>query len=318
MCRSTKLRRVNPRAGAMCVVVALLALLNTCIEARDSAAAPVRVMPLGDSVTAGYPFDNNGGYRAQLWKRFGASAANLDFLGSLTGGSLIAVPDRNHEGHSGFTIAKEAGVSYGGLTENMPTWLGPSVNPDVILLMIGTNDVNFDYRAATAPERLDQLIGVISDPLTGLKPQATLIVASILPIDDSKPQYRRTPTDFSRNARVLAFNSAIPGIVAAHRAAGANVHFFDMYSRFALTDLVDGLHPTVAGYNKLGDLWYEAIQSVPEPATAVSGLLATSLVVAHARRRQRSRVLRSMSAASRSSRGSATLTPSGNGFVAAA
>lgn len=258
--------------------------LGAVALASHGYAAPLKVMPLGDSMTEGYPFQNNGGYRLQLWRNFGSSAANVDFLGSLTGG-ITLLGDRNHEGHSGFTIAKESATTYGGITENLPVWLGPTVNPDVILLMIGTNDVNFNYRAETAPERLDRLISVISDTTTGLKPQARLIVASILPIDDSKPQYRPSPTDFSRNARAIAYNAAIPEIVARHRASGENVFFYDMNALFTFSDLVDGLHPTAAGYNKLGDAWYAAIQSVPEPTSAV--LAATALAALARRRRSR-------------------------------
>lgn len=262
------------------LVLAALAVAST----NRVAAAPLKVMPLGDSVTLGYPFESNAGYRGQLWRRFGSSSANIDFLGSLLGGSPSVLSDRNHEGHSGFTIAKEAGVGFGGLTENMATWLKPGVDPDVILMMIGTNDINFNYRSDTAPERLDHLISVISDPITGVKPAAKVIVASILPIDDSKGQYRPKVGDFSRNARALVYNAAIPGIVAAHRAAGENVYFYDMYSRLTFADLTDGLHPTVAGYNKLGDAWYDAIQSIPEPASAVLALCGLALAARPRRR----------------------------------
>jgi lysophospholipase L1-like esterase len=122
-----------------------------------------------------------------------------------------------HEGHSGFTIgAAPAGVGFGSLTAGLATWLKPTVNPDVILLMIGTNDMTRDVDVAGAPGRMDQLISLISNPATGLKP-AALIVASIPPIDDVHNQYRSKPETIPPTRDGI--QRAPPGIVA-HQAAG--------------------------------------------------------------------------------------------------
>ncbi len=231
-------------------------------------AAPLRVMPLGDSITAGYPFEAQGGYRTRLWQRFGSDPTRVDFLGTVQSGPA-ALGDKQHEGHSGFTIgAAPRGVGFGSLTQLLPRWLGPTVNPDVILLMIGTNDVNLNVDLAAAPARLGQLLSLIADPATGLKSAAKLIVSTIPPIDDARNQYRSSSGDFSANERVAAFNAALPGLVAAHRALGERVFFADIGSQFALADIYDGLHPTAAAYNKLGDAWYEAIVAAPEPGGA--------------------------------------------------
>src|SRR5689334_8226516 len=68
----------------------------------DAAAAPVRVMPLGDSITQG---GSIGGYRLDLGTKLRAAGRSIDFVGSLTDGPA-SMPDRNHEGHPGWTIAQ--------------------------------------------------------------------------------------------------------------------------------------------------------------------------------------------------------------------
>jgi lysophospholipase L1-like esterase len=246
------------------------------IPCQISEAAPLKVMPLGDSITAG---DTDGDYRTRLWQRFSSDRTKLDFLGSQHTGPE-ALGDKFHEGHPGYTIAAEPAVTFGNLTDNIARWLpvGRSgIIPDVILLMIGTNDVNnVLVQTPSAPQRLSHLISLISDPMTGRSPQSKLIVSTILPIDDSNVIFRTIPNDTSRNARAMAFNAALPGIVASHRANGENVFYFDMNARFNMSDIKDGLHPSPAGYEKLGDGWYDAIQGVliPEPSSLILVMLA--------------------------------------------
>lgn len=127
------------------------------------------------------------------------------------------------------------------------------------------------------------MISIICDRVTGQRPSARLIVANLLPIDDAINQFRSSPTDFSANARVQAFNATIPGIVAEHRAKDENVFFVDVNTQFTFADIADGLHPTLAGYGKLGDAWFAAIQAVPEPGSAV--LLALAALAAACRGR---------------------------------
>jgi len=101
-------------------------------------------------------------------------------------------------------------------------------------------------------------------------PMARVIVSTIPPIDDARNMFRSHGGDFSANARVEAFNTAIPGVVATRRAAGQRVFFANVGGQLAIADIFDGLHPTVAGYAKLGDLWHQAILAVvPEPSSAV-------------------------------------------------
>ena len=59
------------------------------------------------------------------------------------------------------------------------------------------------------------------------------------------------------------FNAAIPGIVQSKVNAGKHVHLVDMHSALTTADLIDGIHPTAGGYDKMAARWYSALQSVP-------------------------------------------------------
>ncbi|MEA1950838.1 MAG: SGNH/GDSL hydrolase family protein [Planctomycetota bacterium] len=237
------------------------------------------IMPLGDSITAGYFVD--GGYRAPLFERLNVDGYSFRFVGTQSNwptAALTAAGQQFHEGHSGYIIDGRAGdAPRAGLYENMANWIGPggANRPDVILLMIGTNDMDFGdgYRVGEAPARLDSLITLISDTTTGLEPDAKLLVASLTP-----------STDSTSEANIQAFNAQVPGIVDQHRAAGENVYFVDMYEALdPAADLGDWLHPNPSGYTKMGDIWNSAVEQivVPEPSTsllAAMGLLCLALV----------------------------------------
>jgi lysophospholipase L1-like esterase len=123
-------------------------------------------------------------------------------------------------------------------------------HPQIILLMIGTNDVNLSIDLANAPGRLATLIDeIITDA-----PNSLLVVAQLTP----------TTTD-TENTRFQAYNAAIPAIVQQRAAAGKHVMLVDMYSTFTAnykTALMnDNLHPNPTGYGLMGDTWYNAIVS---------------------------------------------------------
>ncbi len=143
-------------------------------------------MPLGDSLTDGYNIP--GGYRIDLLARLDDDDLDVDLVGSLRNGPS-SLRDRDHEGHSGFRIDE--------IAESVDRWL-TRYEPDIVLLLIGTNDVVQDYRLDTAPERLGDLI----DQITATVPTTHVIVGSI-------PQIVGPPND----ERVVAYNAEVPGIV---------------------------------------------------------------------------------------------------------
>lgn len=198
----------------------------------------ITIMPLGDSITAGNGDPDGNGYRLPLWKDLTGAGFSMQYMGSQNngGGSL---PDTRNEGHPGYRIDA--------LAANVDGWLKNN-QPQIVLLMIGTNDVAQSYQLANAPDRLSALIDQIlkDDPL------ANLLVASIPPITRADQDYA---------PRVQAYNAAIPGIVQAEAAKGKPVHYVDVQAALTASDLADGVHPNPQGYAKVGDAWFHALQS---------------------------------------------------------
>jgi lysophospholipase L1-like esterase len=137
-----------------------------------------------------------------------------------------------HEGHSGWTISQIDGII------PSPT-LG--VNPHIILLHIGTNDM---VRSASgAPDRLAALV----DQILTAAPNALLVVSNIIPLSGS--------------GAVMTYNQAVPGIVRMRADTGKHILFVDQFTGFPTNELADGVHPNSAGYARMARAWFAAISS---------------------------------------------------------
>ncbi len=207
-----------------------------------SAAPVLRVLPVGDSITEGIPIP--GGYRAPLYQLMTNAGYNLDFIGTQSDNSAPSLPDPNHEGNGGYTIDQVAA--------GMPGWAESIGDPDVILLLIGTNDYGDSDDTPDAIERLDLLISELAE----LWPKARIVVANLL---------FRTEDPDANLAIQQTFNPYVPGVVADHAALGQLVYFLDMQSALGASDLSDGLHPNQTGYNKMATNWFGAISEIIAP-----------------------------------------------------
>jgi lysophospholipase L1-like esterase len=201
------------------------------------ASLPVRVMPLGDSITDG--LQALGGYRSDLWEYMKADGMNTDFVGSRSSGPP-QLGDRDGEGHPGWRIHQ--------LTAHTRGWL-LKYRPDIVLLQVGTNDVIQRWGLSAAPTRLNALI----DLITATLPNAQVYVATITPLAGRLNERRAS-----------AYNATIPPMVAAKATAGRHVRLVDMHSALSRADLSsDGIHPTTGGYARMAAQWYSALTGKP-------------------------------------------------------
>ncbi|MFF5225856.1 cellulose binding domain-containing protein [Dactylosporangium sp. NPDC000521] len=215
-----------------------------------SAAAAVRVMPLGDSITAG-----PGCWRAKLWHRLQTSGyTNIDFVGGVSDGGGCNpgyAYDFDHEGHGGFSAT--------GIADNnqLPPWLA-AARPDVVLMHLGTNDMWGGYiPTATKLAAFTKLVG----QMRAQNPAVRIVVAQIIPMSASA--CATCPAD------VVALNAAIPGWAAGLTTAQSPIVVADLWTGFdAATDTGDGVHPNDAGFQKMADRWFPAVTQVLGGVTA--------------------------------------------------
>lgn len=243
--------------------------LVPCARAMDLG----NIWLLGDSIT--YGAGCAGGYRDSLYTNLLARGCSFKFVGTVASNStkrLSAAGQAHHDGHSGYSIANAMDISgkpRAGIYEGIESWHRSIQKPDLILLMIGINDLNTGYKIDTASERLDRLVA----RLFSYYPHVRLLIAS-LPDADPNNHHRHGATN-DLTVSVRNYNAEMVSIVAKHRAMGQNISWVDMHAKLSLADLHDGLHPSAEGYVKMGNAWASAIVSslrLP-PAAAPSSVI---------------------------------------------
>ncbi|MEI7955267.1 MAG: GDSL-type esterase/lipase family protein [Verrucomicrobiota bacterium] len=237
---------------------------------------------VGDSITLG-KFDNDptGSPRKSLYDLLVAQGYTFSFTGHYTD-SVDGLPNTGdtpatnlyqyHSGVSGSVIGANLG-SRTGMTQNLPTfWTSgrlASVKPDVILIMLGTNDVSDSVNSGISPGRLVAHMNTLLNAIYALPGVGTptVIVASIPP---NRTNLVPTPNTITNTA---AFNAGLPGVVTSQQALGRDVHFVDPFTPldngFATNMIAtDNLHPNSTGNATIAQQWFNAIDGLAGSAPA--------------------------------------------------
>ena len=260
------------------IALAVLALLLPAPS--SSATEPVRVYPLGDSITFGTTYrlgvnraEMPGGYRDGLHQLFAERGVAHQFVGTRTDNSTelqrTAGQDR-HDGWPGFTIGEVAGALDGAApSPHYGRWLTgngvrPAVHPDVVVLHLGTNDISREATSrnyanpvvrAVFVEELALRLDTLVDKLQALRPGVRIVLSTVIPIlEDAAPgDPHLVPPDYAVAVRELV-------------EAEENVVLADAWSRFVadgvpIPGLVspDAFHPTPAGYAVLSSVFADAV-----------------------------------------------------------
>ncbi|MDQ4075469.1 MAG: hypothetical protein M3220_04390 [Chloroflexota bacterium] len=199
------------------------------------------IMPLGDSITKGVygngepPDDLTVGYRQPLYLMLTSTGYNVNFVGSLQAGSE-ATPDfdEDHEGHPGVTDDYVA--------EHVYEWL--VTNPaDIVLLHIGTNGLS-----ASADDVED-----ILDEIDRYSEDIVVVLARII----NRVSYSSVTTQFNNNVEKMAQERKDEGdkIVLVDMEDGAGI----IYALYPEGDMAGNMHPYATGYDKMADVWFDAL-----------------------------------------------------------
>lgn len=212
---------------------------------RADEPPPLRVMPLGDSITYGCCSGaaDTGGYRVQLFSRLQAAGYTIDYVGGRNGPAGSPLPDQDHEGTSGFRVDQ--------ITDRLAIIDASIDDPDAVLVLAGTNDFGQSYDVPRLGERFEALL----NELAARFPEARILVGTLLLRTD----------DPGLDQALVAFNATLPELVADQQALGRKVSLVATRSALAADDLYDGVHPNPEGYDKLGDAWFDALVSELTP-----------------------------------------------------
>jgi autotransporter-associated beta strand protein len=231
----------------------------------------INIMPFGSSITAGQsaqsPYEG-GGYRTGLYLDLVAdgrftpnmvgSDINLLANSPTNVNPLTTANQLHHEGHPGWTtlmMLANINANDGNSGGNGGYWLAPGngVNPNYITVNIGGNDaVDYGTDSATLASAAQRLDATVSDFYT-LRSGVDTIVSTICYRGDGGGAYSVGLDAY--------YNPAISGIVFNHVLAGQNVGYLNLrnlmnYPADIGSDLI---HPTQAGYDKMGSIWYQSL-----------------------------------------------------------
>jgi lysophospholipase L1-like esterase len=233
------------RPAFLAVLAAMIASFTFAITrpAVSAPAAPVKIMPLGDSIT-GSP----GCWRALLWNKLqNTGFTNINFVGTLPPQGCGIPYDGDNEGHGGALATNIVSQN------QLPGWLA-ATQPDIVLMHLGTNDVWSNIAPATILAAYSTLV----DQMRASNPAMRILVAQIIPMNPSScPACAQ---------RVVALNGAIPGWAAGKSTAQSPITVVDQWTGFDdASDTVDGVHPNDAGNQKVSDRWYPALAALLTP-----------------------------------------------------
>jgi lysophospholipase L1-like esterase len=223
------------------LTVFLLALALAFVStASASTLGPIRIMPLGDSITYGTNSTGTVSYRRPLYQLLSGAGQNVDFVGSQTDGSPEDF-DRNHEGHRGWRADQ--------IRDGITGWLN-STPADVVLLHIGTNDITQNQGATSTASEIGQILDDI-DAWQTTHNQVWVVLARII-----------NRNDF-RSGTTTTLNGLIQALADTRIAGGNRIVVVDMESALSYPgDLSDTLHPNDTGYGKMAAAWYAKLEIV--------------------------------------------------------
>ena len=264
-------RGLAPAArGPALAVLVQLGVLG--VAPLPAAAAAVRIMPVGDSITEGTGSDDGVGFRNDLHALLTAAGQDFVFVGS-NGDS----PLRGHfKGGTKIRQFYPAGFGNGWGTGFVDVTPDMSVlKPEVVLIHLATNDINSNFAPfapysydhqhlyASASGRMAELIMYLLGWSDGTRGDflETVVVSRIVPMK-------------FKDADAQAFNAAISEmaedfvegnltgrperiLVADHHGRlSRNAHNF---TGDASDWMDDDLHPNDAGYAQMADVYADAV-----------------------------------------------------------
>ncbi|WP_162425903.1 Ig-like domain-containing protein [Pontibacter pudoricolor] len=244
-----------------------------------------RIMPLGDSNTEGgassVPHDEMASYRARLEQLLDGTGIknNYDFVGSEQSGSKY-LNDLDHAGmggarnedivtllQNGFYTRYFDGKHMG--MDNAGNYL-QAFTPDIVLLHIGTNDINNDGtdNSQVTIAELEMILNEIDKYEQSSGREVTVILAKIIKSLCIGNDCFKGATA-TKNDIIELYNNKMQALAAKRITAGDRLELVDMADagiKYEYTqtggDMADRLHPAMSGYNKMATVWFPVLDKL--------------------------------------------------------
>ncbi len=217
--------------------------LTEATVSRIALQDPLRILPLGDSITQGNAAHQS--YRYPLWKKLLDRRIAFDFIGSMHGnfkgnpewpdykGQIF---DPDHEGHWGWQTDE--------ILNKLDVWM-VEYTPDIVLMHLGTNDIFRQQSVESTLEELNKLIAKFREKNANV----AIFIAKLIP---SKYKVEE----------ILNLNKAIVRLISEKSNESSKVIVVDQASGFLVNeDTFDAVHPNRQGEEKIAQKWIEALMA---------------------------------------------------------
>ncbi len=196
---------------------------------------PLRIMPLGASVTFGVGSTTGDSYRKDLLDLLAAANKTANYVGEKKNGNFA---NNAVEAVPGFVIDQIAGL----VSSSVPRLL-----PNLVLVDAGTNNCN---QGGTVPDAGANVTAMLNN-IFALSPGTTAILATLL-----------VNKVANQDACRVDVNRQYTELSQTLRGRGAKLVLVDMRGPGGPTtaNLNDTRHPNDAGYVKMANIWFAGIQ----------------------------------------------------------
>jgi len=246
------------RVWLLCSVLALVLAAGSSLTvaarpaAASTAADPVRILLLGDSLLSGSSGDWTWRYR--LWKHLQATGASVDLVGpehdllnrstGAYGNNAYVDPDfdRDYAGRWGDSLT---------YPRYSPAALVADHHPDVVVVALGVNDLG------GAQETPDQVAALMSEHLRQWREADPTVELVVTRIGHSWVQ------------GAAAYNQLLPGVVAAYDTPEARAVTTRAPGLRREIDTYDGTHLTATGETRVAAAVADGLAALGVGAPAV-------------------------------------------------
>jgi lysophospholipase L1-like esterase len=227
-----------------------------------TAANPLKVMPVGDSITD--DCETNGAWRAPLQPLLETNGFIFTNMGRNISGAVAGFTKRKHEGYCGAVVAPP-GVfgpvySYSSTDNYLQKIVRDALaitnsRSDLMLILIGANDIGRGRNPwVVATNDMPNLLNIIFSNV----PNANVVLCKATSLLNAGLGYNVFATN------VPIYNAALQAMVNQHRALGQNVFLADMFSAvdYGTMFTSDHVHPNPLGLKAIAKEFATRIQTI--------------------------------------------------------